>query len=84
VDSLHGEWELRTGGLTGGMVLASGSMNFEGYNQIALRYDPAAGKAFATVGGVTVGPFDASVLAPRFVALEGQGHLDNLQVRPVP
>lgn len=72
-----GAYELRQGTAN---VLASGKMVLSGYNPVSLRYDPVAGQVSATVNGVTVGPFDAAGVAPSFLALEGQGVLDNLLV----
>jgi hypothetical protein len=83
LDGMHARFELRLGGLPG-TVLAAGPVTLSGYNPIALQVDPVAGTVSATVNGVAYGPFAAPGIAPRYVAMEGQGVLDNFVVRALP
>jgi hypothetical protein len=82
LDGFTAEYELRAGA-SGGTVLASGTMYLSGYNPVALRYDPVARTLTANVAGIALGPFDVAGVAPRYVALEGQGWVDDFVVRSV-
>jgi hypothetical protein len=83
-DGVNAVWQLRAGDLASGAVVATGSMLLSGYDPVALRYDPVAGAASVTVNGVASGPYAVAGVAPRYVAIEGQGVLDDLVVRSIP
>lgn len=56
----------------------------EGFNPVALRVDPVNGTVSATVNGSAVGPFAVPAFTPAFIAIAGQGNVNNLVVRSVP
>ncbi len=75
-------YELRAGGSTG-PVLATGGTMLLGFNTVKLHVDPLAGTVSASLNGTFIGSFPLTV-APRSIALEGQGYVDNLVVRLAP
>jgi hypothetical protein len=74
-------YELRTGSLATGALLASGTAGFPGWNRMSIRYAPATGTATLSIDGTVVGSYAAPISSPRYVAFEGVGILDNLVVR---
>lgn len=79
----QGSYEVRVGGLNG-TLLASGTFFVNGFNAVALRVDPVNGTVSAKLNGVDVGTFAVPAFTPAFIAIEGQGNVDNLVVRSVP
>lgn len=73
-------WELRTNGMTGS-VLASGNAGYPGFNPMSLRYEPATRRVTLTIDGVVQGQWDYTLNAPRYLAFEGVGIMDNLVLR---
>ncbi|MBL8980709.1 MAG: hypothetical protein JNL26_00900 [Gemmatimonadetes bacterium] len=73
-------WELRTNGMNGA-VLASGTGGYPGFNPMALAYDPVARRVTLTIDGVVQGQWPFTMAAPRYLAFEGVGILDNLVLR---
>jgi hypothetical protein len=74
-------YELRAGSLASGQLLASGDAGYRGWMHMAIRVSPAAGTVtvtFADAESVTV-PF--TMPAPKYLAFEGIGILDNLVLR---
>ena len=69
-----------------GPVLASGETSDQGFNQLAVGYDPVAKTVSATVNGAAVGPFpvnalqDTAIRASRYAGFEGEGLADNFMV----
>jgi hypothetical protein len=82
LEGFTGIYELRAGNGTG-PVLASGTTMMLGFNTLSLRIDPVAHTVGATVNGTFIGAFPLAV-APKYLALEGQGIVDNLVVRLAP
>ena len=76
---MSGYYELRAGS----QVLASGSVVLDGFNPVSLVIDPVAQTVSATVNGIDLGTYPARV-GPSFLALEGQGWVDDLIVRALP
>jgi hypothetical protein len=74
-------YELRTGSLAGGQLLASGDAGYAGYNPMALRYSPAAGTVTLSFGGAAIGTYPVTIPAPKYLAFEGIGVLDDLVLR---
>ena len=74
-------YELRTGSLAGGQLLASGDAGAAGWNHMGLRYSPAAGTVTLSFAGAVVGTYPVAISAPRYLAFEGVGVLDNLVLR---
>ena len=81
LDGVDAEYELRAGDATTGTVLASGTMTLQGWNPIAISYDPTAQTVSAVLNGAAIGPFDARGVSPSYTVIEGQGVLDNFVVR---
>jgi hypothetical protein len=73
-------YELRTNGMNG-PVLASGSTPNFGFNRLALRYDPTAATITLSLQGQVIGSYPVGIQAPKYVAFEGVGVLDNFVVR---
>jgi hypothetical protein len=80
---LYGIYELRVDGMTG-PLLATGTTMLQGFNELAIRYDPAIQVVSATVNGVAIGTFPHPIATPKFIGIEGVGIADNLVVRSVP
>lgn len=76
-------YELRLDGMNG-PLLASGEVPSLGFNQMALRYDPAAQMIGATLNGMELGWYPLVMSAPKFVGFEGVGILDDFVVRRLP
>lgn len=76
-------YELRLDGMNG-PLLASGEVPSLGFNQMALRYDPAAQMVGATLNGMELGWYPLVMSAPKFVGFEGVGILDDFVVRRLP
>jgi hypothetical protein len=74
-------YELRTGSLSNGQIIASGDAGASGYNQMAIRYSPASGTVTLSFAGQAVGTFPVSIAPPRYLAFEGVGVLDDLVLR---
>lgn len=74
-------YELRSGSLATGQLLASGDAGYRGWMHMAIRVSPAAGTVtvkFADAEPVTV-PF--TLPTPKYLAFEGIGILDDLVLR---
>lgn len=76
-------YELRTNGMSG-TLLASGVVDDVTWNQMLLRYDPAAKLLSASLNGVSLGEFPLDMPAPRYAGFEGVGVLDNFVIRNAP
>jgi hypothetical protein len=74
-------WELRTGSLATGQVLATGDFGFSGWNHMGLRYSPSASTVTLTFADSLVGTFPVTMGTPKYVAFEGVGVLDNFVIR---
>jgi len=74
-------YELRTGSLANGTVIASGTAGMAGWNQMAIRYSPAAGTVTLSFAGETVGTYPVSIPTPKYAAFEGVGVLDDFVLR---
>jgi hypothetical protein len=74
-------YELRTGSLASGRLIASGDAGSAGWNRMALRYSPAAGTVTLTFAGAAVGTYPVTMPTPKYLAFEGIGILDNLVLR---
>jgi hypothetical protein len=72
-------WELHTNGLGG--PSATGTLVLQGFNHLALSYDPAAGKVVAAVEGVPVASVDFVVSGVRYVGFQGNGVLNDFRVQ---
>jgi len=71
-------WELHTNGLIG--PSASGTIVLNGFNHIAVSYDPAAGKVVASIEGVPVASVDYVVSGVQYVGFQGNGLLNDFRV----
>ena len=76
--SIIAHWELHTNGLIG--PSASGTMVLNGYNHIAVSYDPAAGKVAASIEGVPVASVDYVVSGVQYVGFQGNGLINDFRV----
>jgi hypothetical protein len=74
-------YELRTGGLTSGQLIASGDAGAAGWNQMALRYSPSAGTVTLRYANRIVATYPVSIPQPKYLAFEGVGVLDDLVLR---
>ena len=74
-------YELRTGSLATGQVLASGYAGYAGWNHMGLRYTTATQSITLTIGDSVIGTFPAPMTAPKYLAFEGVGVLDNFVLR---
>ena len=74
-------YELRTGSLTSGQLIASGDGGWRGYNPMSIRYSPATGTVTLSFGGVVVGSYPVTIAPPKYLAFEGIGVLDDLVLR---
>lgn len=74
-------YELRTGSLANGTVIASGSAGAAGWNQMSIRYSPATSTVTLSFAGVTVGSYPVSIPTPKYAAFEGVGVLDDFVLR---
>jgi len=74
-------YELRTGSLAGGQLLASGDAGWAGWNHMAIRYSPAAGTVTLSFADAVVGTYPVTIATPKYLAFEGVGILDNLVLR---
>ena len=74
-------YELRSGSLASGKIIASGDGGAAGFNQMAIRYSPVAATVTLSFGGSVVGTFPATMSTPKYLAFEGVGVLDNLVLR---
>lgn len=73
-------YELRLNGSTG-PLLASGLTDDITFNELVIGYDPVAQVLTARVNGVSLGNFPIALAAPKYLAFEGVGLMDNLLVR---
>jgi hypothetical protein len=76
-------YELRVNGRSGA-VLASGVIDDMTWNQMLIAYDPLAQVMSASFNGVSLGRFPMALPAPRYLAFEGVGIMDNFVVRRLP
>ena len=74
-------YELWSGSLASGTLITSGDAGYAGYNQMAIRYSPAAATVTLSFGGSVIGTFPETMSAPKYLAFEGVGVLDNLVLR---
>jgi len=74
-------YELRTGSLASGQLIASGDAGYAGFNRMSLRYSPAAGTVTLKFGDDVVATYPVSIDVPRYIAFEGVGILDDLILR---
>jgi hypothetical protein len=77
-DGLHGQYAV----FNGSQVLASGYVDFNGLNPVAITVDPAAQTVTVTYDGTDLGTWALAVTS-KFIAFEGQGVADDLVVRTV-
>lgn len=75
-------YELRANGMNG-QLLASGETYFEGFNQLALRYDPVAKTVTGSVNNTSLGVHPLTIAAPTYAGFEGVAIADNFIVRTV-
>jgi hypothetical protein len=73
-------YELRLGGLNG-TLLASGDTYTGSWNQMSLRYDPAAKTISGNVNGIDLGTFPLNLGVPKYAAFEGVAIADNFLIR---
>jgi hypothetical protein len=74
-------YQLRTGGIATGQLLASGGVdNFDGWPMSSLRYS-TTGLVTLTIDGKPLGTFPATLATPKYLAIEGVGTFDNLILR---
>lgn len=76
-------YELRVNGMSGAL-LATGETYFDGWNQLALRYDPVTTTVSANVNGTELGSFAQRIPLPKFTGFEGVGIIDNFVIRTLP
>jgi hypothetical protein len=76
-------YELRVNGVSG-PLLASGETYFDGWNRMALRYDPVTQTVSASINGTELGSFAQPIARPRYVGFEGVGIADNFVVKTLP
>jgi hypothetical protein len=74
-------FELRTGSLANGRILVEGDAGASGWNQMAIRYSPAAGTVTLTYAGGVIGTYPVSMPTPKYAAFEGVGILDDFVLR---
>lgn len=74
-------YELRTGSLANGKIIASGSAGMAGWNQMSIRYSPSTSTVTLSFAGAVVGTFPVSMPTPKYAAFEGVGVLDDFVLR---
>jgi hypothetical protein len=74
-------YELRTGSIATGKVLASGDAGFSGWNPMAIRYSPANGTVTLTYAGEVIGTYPFTMGTPKYAAFEGVGIMDDFVLR---
>ena len=74
-------YELRTGSLASGQLIASGDAGYAGWNHMGLRYSPAAGTVTLTFADSVVGSWPVVIAPPKYLAFEGIGILDDFVLR---
>jgi hypothetical protein len=74
-------YELRTGSLASGRILAQGDAGFSGWNPMAIRVSPSAGTVTLTYAGSLIGTYPLTIGTPKYAAFEGIGILDNFVLR---
>jgi hypothetical protein len=74
-------FELRTGSLASGRVIASGDAGSSGYNPMSIRYSPSAHTVTLTFADSLIGTFPVSIPSPKYIAFEGVGVMDNFLLR---
>ena len=77
------DWELWKSG-TPRVLLASGTVDELGLNELRLSYDPVAKQLAVQVNGTPGGTFAVDIGRPRYAAFEGIGMVDNFVVRKLP
>jgi hypothetical protein len=75
----NGHYEVRSGTT----VLASGDTLVEGFTRVSITVDPVAQTVSVSLYGVELGTWAARI-NPSYIALEGQGWVDDVVVRLVP
>jgi hypothetical protein len=74
-------YQLRSGGIATGQLLASGNVdNFDGWPTSSIRYS-TAGSVTLSIDGQPLGTFSATLATPKYLAIEGVGTFDNLVLR---
>ena len=74
-------WELRTGSVASGQLIASGDGGYSGWNHMGLRYSPLAHTVTLSFADAVVGTFPVTIAPPKYLAFEGVGILDDLVLR---
>jgi hypothetical protein len=74
-------YELRAGSLTSGQLLASGDAGYRGWMHMAIRVSPAAGTVTLKFADTAVATVPFTMPAPKYVAFEGIGILDDFVLR---
>jgi hypothetical protein len=74
-------YELRTGSLASGQLLASGDAGASGWNHMGLRYSPTDGTVTLSFADVVVGTYPVTIATPKYLAFEGIGILDDVVLR---
>lgn len=74
-------YELRAGGLTSGQLIASGDAGYSGYNPMSIRYSPGTGTVTLSFASAVIGSYPVTIPAPKYLAFEGIGVLDDLVLR---
>jgi hypothetical protein len=74
-------YQLRSGGVATGQLIASGTIsNFDGLPTASLRYS-TSGSVTLAIDGQPLGTFPATLANPKYMAIEGVGGFDNLVLR---
>jgi hypothetical protein len=79
-DGFNIVYELRVNGMNG-PLLATGETFNNGWNELALSYDPANQTLGGSVNGADLGAYTVAIPTPKYVGFEGVGILDNFVVR---
>jgi hypothetical protein len=74
-------YELRTGSLANGQLIASGDGGYSGYNPMSLRYSPSSGTVTLSFAGTVIGTYPVTIPTPKYLAFEGIGVMDDLVLR---
>ncbi len=71
-------WELHTNGLLGPST--SGSFVLQGYNHLAVSYDPVAGTVVGSINGVPTAALPYTVTGVQYVGFQGNGVFNDFLV----
>jgi len=74
------EYSLRANGRTG-PVFATGTVPFDAFTRLVLRYDPATQTVSASVNDIDLGAYYQPIRTPKYIGIEGVGIANNFVVR---